>query len=129
MVLECNDAMLERIGSNLDELAGIKKNPQTIVVESCISSHPAGSKAGSWNFKGNDARPMAARLITAKNIARPQIKFKIPVDNSAVTPFVPNLKYKPNSLKPLSLLPEYDDEGIIIRCVKYKKKNILPFNS
>jgi len=35
------------------------------------------------------------------------------VDNSAHNPFVPRLKEKPNSLKPLALLPEYDDAGNI----------------
>ncbi|CAD6992966.1 unnamed protein product [Ceratitis capitata] len=116
MLLECNDAMMERLNSNLDDLAGIKKNPQTIVVESHINIESGnriavGSGAGSWNLKKNEASPIAARLITAKNIARPQIKFKVAVDNSAQTPFIPRLKDKPNSLKPLAILPEYDESG------------------
>ncbi|XP_005175610.2 exosome component 10 [Musca domestica] len=116
MLLECNDAMFERLQINLDELAGIKKPPQTIVVESQISSTPTpGKGAGSWNLKNNEASPsFAARLITAKNIARPQVKFQIPVDNSPDKPFMPRLKEKPNSLKPLTILPEYDDAGNIV---------------
>ncbi|XP_017481740.1 PREDICTED: exosome component 10 [Rhagoletis zephyria] len=118
MLLECNDAIMERLNSNLDELAGIKKNPQTIVVESHLnvaSGKPAsGSGAGSWNLKKNETSPVAARLITAKNIARPQLKFKVAVDNSALTPFIPRIKDKPNSLKPLAVLPEYDEHGNII---------------
>lgn len=51
--------------------------------------------------------------MTARNIIRPQINFKTPVDNSANTPFIPQLKYKPHSLKPLAILPEYDDDGNI----------------
>ncbi|XP_055850996.1 exosome component 10 [Episyrphus balteatus] len=114
MLLECNDAMLERINSNLDELAGIKKNPQTVVIESRLDSDSVGKGAGSWNTKNrNEPGPIRARLITAKNIARPQIKFKMIVDNSAKTPFIPNIKDKPNSLKPLAVLPEYDEAGNI----------------
>lgn len=52
-------------------------------------------------------------MLTARNIIRPQINFKTPIDNSANTPFVPQLKYKPHSLKPLAILPEYDDDGNI----------------
>uniref|UniRef100_A0A0K8US75 Exosome complex component 10 homolog n=1 Tax=Bactrocera latifrons TaxID=174628 RepID=A0A0K8US75_BACLA len=117
MLLECNDAIMERLNSNLDELAGIKKNPQTIVVESHLNIPnnipKSGSGAGSWNLKKNEQSPLAARLITAKNIARPQLKFKVVVDNSALTPFVPRIKDKPNSLKPLAVLPEYDESGNI----------------
>ncbi|XP_011189712.2 exosome component 10 [Zeugodacus cucurbitae] len=117
MLLECNDTIMERLNSNLDELAGIKKNPQTIVVESHLNiannTPKSGSGAGSWNLKKNEQSPLAARLITAKNIARPQMKFKVPVDNSALTPFVPRIKDKPNSLKPLAVLPEYDESGNI----------------
>lgn len=55
-----------------------------------------------------------SRLLTARNIIRPQINFKTPVDNNANTPFIPQLKYKPHSLKPLAILPEYDDDGNIV---------------
>lgn len=48
------------------------------------------------------ARPKIFRRVKEK----PQLKFKHPPDNS-LSPFVPKLKYKPNSLKPLSILPEY----------------------
>lgn len=56
---------------------------------------------------------MHFRLLTAKNIIRPQINFKIPVDNSAKTPFEPRLKYKPHSIKPLAILAEYAEDGSI----------------
>lgn len=51
--------------------------------------------------------------MTARNINRPQINFKTPVDNSINTPFIPRLTYKPHSVKPLAILPEYDDDGNI----------------
>ena len=38
----------------------------------------------------------------AKNIQRPQLKFKDKVDNSN-TPFIPIIKRKPNALRPLEI--------------------------
>ncbi|KNC29695.1 hypothetical protein FF38_05071 [Lucilia cuprina] len=134
MLLECNDVMFERLQSNLDELAGIKKNPQTIVVESRLNSISTtatpGKGAGSWNLKNNDSSPtIAARLITAKNIARPQVKFQIPVDNSAETPFVPKIKDKPNSLKPLAILPEYDEHGNVVSYLHPYEYELMKFEA
>nr|CAD7201924.1 unnamed protein product [Timema douglasi] len=50
------------------------------------------------------------RLLTAKNIERPQVKFKDRLDNSS-TPFEPRIKDKPNALKPLSILLEMTEDG------------------
>lgn len=41
---------------------------------------------------------------------KPQVKFKTPVDNSLAA-FIPKLKDKPNSIKPLSILPEYNSKN------------------
>ncbi|KAM7364737.1 exosome component Rrp6 [Cochliomyia hominivorax] len=128
MLLECNDVMFERLQTNLDELAGIKKNPETVVVESRLNSLTPGKGAGSWNLKKNESSPtIAARLITAKNIARPQVKFQIPVDNSADTPFVPKIKDKPNSLKPLAVLPEYDEAGNVVSYIHPYEYELMKF--
>jgi len=129
MVQECNDILFERITTNLDIKSGLRRNPQQVVeaqvdvMSGSTSAEPAVAspqtqetpKAGSWNrTTGTPQRNMvSARLFTAKNIVRPQTQFKEPVDNSAHNPFVPRLKEKPNSLKPLALLPEYDDAGNI----------------
>lgn len=40
------------------------------------------------------------RLLHAKNVARPQLKFKEKVDNSN-TPFIPKIFVKPNAVKAL----------------------------
>lgn len=61
-----------------------------------------------WNFFF-----FFSRLLAARNIQRPQVCFKTPVDNSNKTPFEPRIKYKPNSIKPLAVLPEYDADGNI----------------
>ncbi|KAH8383565.1 hypothetical protein KR009_009318, partial [Drosophila setifemur] len=128
MVQECNDILFERITTNLDVKAGLRRNPHQVLeaqVDVMSSSSPMETatlaqaqdtpKAGSWNrTSGIPQRSIvSARLFTAKNIVRPQMQFKEPVDNSAQNPFVPRLKEKPNSLKPLALLPEYDDAGNI----------------
>ena len=42
------------------------------------------------------------RFLMAKNIQRPQLRFKDKIDNSN-TPFVPVIKRKPNALRPLEM--------------------------
>lgn len=117
--MECNDVMLERVSSNLDILAGIRKQfADTIVVETEIKSTPEQHKLsnGSWNQNRKiltATRGQTAKLLTARNIVRPQINFKVPVDNSAANPFEPRLKYKPHSVKPLAILAEYAEDGSI----------------
>lgn len=118
LMLECNDVMLERINSNLDILAGIRQNNETILIETEIKTTPVNQKqsSGSWNENRKiltASRGRTAKLLTAKNITRPQISFKIPVDNSTSTPFEPRLTYKPNSIKPLAILAEYAEDGTI----------------
>lgn len=54
LLLECNDVMLERINSNLDVLAGIRKNNEPIIVEAEINTTPVvpnrgDGSGGSWN--------------------------------------------------------------------------------
>lgn len=51
LMLECNDIVLERVNSNLDILAGIRVNPETILIESEIKSPIIEHKtlSGSWN--------------------------------------------------------------------------------
>lgn len=113
---ECNDTMLERINSNLDEMSGMRKQtPAVLVTEVKASPMPQKYQLSS-SVNHNDrcmTAPQTAKLITAKNIVRPQINFTVPVDNSN-NPFMPRLKDKPNSLKPLAILPEYDDDKNII---------------
>ncbi|XP_055522588.1 exosome component 10 [Wyeomyia smithii] len=122
LMQEFNDSILERINSNLDELAGIKKKHETVLVQSEIQlpAEPRHRVSGSWNNANSGSNKTApasavkATLITATNIARPQVNFKVPVDNAALNPFVPKINDKPNSLKPLAVLPEYDEAGNVI---------------
>jgi len=52
-------------------------------------------------------------LVHGRNIERPQIKFKIKVDNRPV-PFKPLLTTKPNSKVPLDLCLETNEDGIML---------------
>uniref|UniRef100_A0A182NG92 Exosome complex component 10 homolog n=1 Tax=Anopheles dirus TaxID=7168 RepID=A0A182NG92_9DIPT len=115
MIHDFNDNILERIHSNLDEMAGIRKQAPTVLVQSevQVAAVPRYRLSGAWNEQQTrDA--IKATLITGTNIARPQVKFKVPIDNSRLNPFVPKIRDKPNSRKPLAVLPEYDEEGNIV---------------
>uniref|UniRef100_A0A8C8VKJ9 Exosome complex component 10 n=1 Tax=Pelusios castaneus TaxID=367368 RepID=A0A8C8VKJ9_9SAUR len=100
LLVDSNDVILERVGILLDEAAGVNKNQQPIL--------PAGMQLpktviSSWNRKSgesNRTKSETFRLLHAKNITRPQFKFREKIDNSN-TPFVPKLFVKPNALKPL----------------------------
>uniref|UniRef100_A0A336LL95 Exosome complex component 10 homolog n=1 Tax=Culicoides sonorensis TaxID=179676 RepID=A0A336LL95_CULSO len=116
LLQECNDVMLERVNNNLDDLLGIRKSPETIVVQE--EFRPVERKQtqlnGSWNrAAAKSVGVQSARLLTARNIQRPQASFKTPVDNST-NAWCPRIKYKPNSIKPLAILAEYDENNRII---------------
>lgn len=50
------------------------------------------------------------KLLAGKHVARPQMNFRDRIDNSS-NPFMPQLKDKPHSKKPISILIEYEDDG------------------
>lgn len=66
----------------------------TVLHTSRLCFHPSHQGSGS----GSSSEMF--RLLQAKNVARPQLKFKEKVDNSN-TPFIPKIFIKPNALKPL----------------------------
>ncbi|EDV93320.1 exosome component 10 [Drosophila grimshawi] len=148
LVQECNDILFERITTNLDIKSGQRRGNQQMVVETqvdvqsaskatptatTITNESATPRAGSWNrisssTMGTPSRSMvSARLFTAPNIMRPQMRFKVPVDNSATNPFQPRLTEKPNSLKPLALLPEYDEADNIVSFLHPYEFELLKF--
>ncbi|EDW14462.1 exosome component 10 [Drosophila mojavensis] len=144
MVQEYNDILFERITTNLDIRSGLRRGNQPVVVETQVdvqstsrAAKPStvtkeSPRAGSWNrcstTPGTPTRnTVSARLFTAQNIMRPQMQFKVPVDNSAQNPFRPRLTEKPNSLKPLALLPEYDDTGNVVSFLHPYEFELLKF--
>ena len=52
----------------------------------------------------------AIKLLASKHVSRPQLNFRDRIDNSS-NPFMPQLKDKPHSKKPISILIEYEDDG------------------
>ncbi|MEQ2206931.1 hypothetical protein XENOCAPTIV_004916, partial [Xenoophorus captivus] len=86
-------------GILLDEADGVNRSQKPIMP---AGFQPPKIVVSSWNRKGSSSgsRSETFRLLHAKNVARPQLKFKEKVDNSN-TPFVPKIFIKPNALKPL----------------------------
>lgn len=102
-LVDANDIMLENVGSLLDEASGLKKNDKPILPPSMKQSSPIVS---SWNKRQGESggnRQSTYKLLMAKNIERPQLKWLDKIDNCN-TPFMPYLKRKPNAVKEL----EYD---------------------
>uniref|UniRef100_K9IP66 Exosome complex component 10 n=1 Tax=Desmodus rotundus TaxID=9430 RepID=K9IP66_DESRO len=101
LLVDTNDVILERVGILLDEASGVNKNQQPVL--------PAGLQVpktivSSWNRKAGEyskkTKSETFRLLHAKNIIRPQLKFREKIDNSN-TPFRPKIFVKPNAQKPL----------------------------
>ncbi|XP_054653753.1 exosome component 10 isoform X1 [Dunckerocampus dactyliophorus] len=99
LVVDSNDVILEKVGILLDEADGVNRSQQPVMP---AGFQPPKIVVSSWNRKGSSSgsRAETFRLLHAKNIPRPQLKFKEKVDNSN-TPFIPKIFIKPNALKPL----------------------------
>ncbi|KAJ8257617.1 hypothetical protein GJAV_G00187740 [Gymnothorax javanicus] len=101
MVVDSNDVILEKVGILLDEASGLNRTQQPILP---AGIQPPKTIVSSWNRKGRhsgrEGSSETFRLLHAKNIQRPQLKFQEKVDNSN-TPFVPRIFIKPNAIKPL----------------------------
>ncbi|CAN7986364.1 unnamed protein product [Ixodes hexagonus] len=105
LLTDVNDMVLERVGNHLDEADGIKKKPEDVVVMTVSASRPIHT---SWNKKlSKDAKSSQFHLMAARNVVRPQLTFREKVDNSH-SPFVPIIRYKPHSIRPLAVLLEND---------------------
>ncbi|XP_077459432.1 exosome complex component 10 [Stigmatopora argus] len=99
LVVDSNDVILEKVGILLDEADGVNRSQQPVMP---TGYQPPKIVVSSWNRKGSGSggRSETFRLLQAKNIQRPQMKFKDKIDNSN-TPFIPKIFIKPNALKPL----------------------------
>ncbi|XP_030371136.1 exosome component 10 [Scaptodrosophila lebanonensis] len=134
VMLETQVSVLNTAAASPSAVSGAKENGAPgAKVDAALpeqTTNVAGTpRAGSWNRTLNNTPRgvVSARLFAAKNIMRPQMQFKVPVDNSSTTPFVPRLREKPNSLKPLALLPEYDDAGNIASYLHPYEFELLKF--
>ncbi|KAK2840841.1 hypothetical protein Q7C36_012420 [Tachysurus vachellii] len=96
-VVDANDVILEKVGILLDEASGVTRSQPVMPA----GYQPPKIVVSSWNRKGGDRSAETFRLLHAKNVQRPQLKFKDKVDNSN-TPFISRIFIKPNALKPLA---------------------------
>uniref|UniRef100_A0A673K081 Exosome complex component 10 n=1 Tax=Sinocyclocheilus rhinocerous TaxID=307959 RepID=A0A673K081_9TELE len=95
LVVDSNDAVLEKVGILLDEASGVSRTQQPVMP---AGYQPPKIVVSSWNRRVSFSETF--HLLHAKNIQRPQLKFKDKVDNSN-TPFVSKIFIKPNAVKPL----------------------------
>lgn len=122
MLIEANDNILEKVALDIDEMNGIKKSTHgSIEIQAVSAQLPVN---GSWNqlskakfsvtsidnVKNSNSSLNSIRLLTAKNIVRPQTYFKDKVDNSN-NPWIPRITEKPNSIKPLAIFLEESEFG------------------
>ncbi|KAM3872398.1 spermidine synthase [Diretmus argenteus] len=99
LVVDSNDIVLERVGILLDEAGGVNRSQKPVMP---AGFQPPKIVVSSWNRQGSHSGRGSEtfKLLHAKNIIRPQLKFKEKVDNSN-TPFIPKIFVKPNAIKPL----------------------------
>ncbi|XP_015779420.1 PREDICTED: exosome component 10-like [Acropora digitifera] len=114
-LVEANDTILECVDTSLDEAAGLNKSNKTANVTIAGAPGLQGTPlVSSWNRHKNYATGKTEntyRFLMAKNIQRPQLKFKDSIDNSN-TPFIPIIKSKPNALKPLQTTTSIESKGV-----------------
>ncbi|KAG0276068.1 exosome nuclease subunit [Linnemannia exigua] len=84
IVVDVVDNMLEKVDVVMDEMKAPRKKGGAAIAQSAPVI--ALAKTNKLEYK----------LIHAQNIARPQLRFPDPVDNSS-TPFVRKITYKPNA--------------------------------
>uniref|UniRef100_A0A8W8J1W6 HRDC domain-containing protein n=1 Tax=Magallana gigas TaxID=29159 RepID=A0A8W8J1W6_MAGGI len=100
VLMDANDHILEKVGSFLDESAGLKKKEENLIIATATPKAKLTSTA-SWNKKSSGSPSISEyKLLTARNIQRPQVKFRDKIDNEN-RPFVPRITEKPNALKSL----------------------------
>lgn len=112
-------------GASMDEAEGLFTKSEMVVVDKglAVTSLKAPGTWGKRKLNAEDesedsknkAPDISNRIIKKANFRfrvteKPQLKFSKSIDNTT-SPFVPKLKEKPNSIKPLSILPEYNSKN------------------
>ena len=78
-------------------------------------------EVGNDHLKKKRAR-LSGQAIVRDNVGtskKPQESFKIPVDNSSSTIFIPKLSTKPNAMKPLAILLDTEHERLVYFSVSH----------
>ncbi|KAG0238407.1 exosome nuclease subunit [Actinomortierella wolfii] len=89
IITEVVDNLLEKVDVGIDEIKNPNKKKNALPKSAPII---ATAKTDKLDFK----------LMHAQGIARPQLRFPDPVDNSSSTPFLRKITYKPNAKVDLS---------------------------
>lgn len=107
-IIDSNDRSLDRVNCNLLEMDGRKRNPLTIKPPVNQVKVPSGG----WHDRQTPSQPSKDEVVlcVSTGTIRPQVLFKDKIDNSN-SPWIPRIKEKPNSLKPLSILLEINEQG------------------
>ncbi|KAK0437138.1 ribonuclease H-like domain-containing protein [Desarmillaria tabescens] len=92
LIVDRMDQLLERVDTSLDEYQGKTKPP-------AIAINPSVGLSSIKQKKKSSGQP-APVIQHAANLAKPQLKFKVLVDNSN-TPWYPRLKHKYHAKFPL----------------------------
>lgn len=150
LLLDFNDRLFERMQDHLDVLEGIKKPPEVVsdAAQENVSNNsnqtnitqgnnlsgnqhqrtvPTNKNWSAYSYVRKPQNKLSSHLIKARYIEKPQTKFSTPVDNS-YEPFIPGLKEKPNSLKPLAILPEYNKKGKVVSYLHPYEFELLKFD-
>lgn len=130
IICDLNDLLLDRASNWMDEAEGLKKKDNELIIatlskkvaSSCQSINPSTSRASSTQSTPTKASEeiRTYQLLAAKIVQRPQVTFKDKIDNRLSAPFIPIIKEKPNSIKPLAILPETMSDGRICYCHPYE---------
>ncbi|KAF9199678.1 exosome nuclease subunit [Haplosporangium sp. Z 27] len=99
IITDIVDNMLEKVDVALDEMRNPRKKGPALPQSAPVVALAKNNK-------------LEYRLIHAQNIARPQLRFPDPVDNSSA-PFIRKIKYKPNAKVDLNYTMERtSNEGL-----------------
>ncbi|CAG2116164.1 unnamed protein product [Medioppia subpectinata] len=114
LITELNDNIFDKIGNYLDEALGLKQKEADLVLATVGADNKTSVNScttSSWNRHIIRAkRGVNCKLLSAKVVERSQMRFKDKIDNSN-HPFVPIIKEKANSIRPLAILPEKTELG------------------
>ncbi|KAI7869011.1 ribonuclease H-like domain-containing protein [Spinellus fusiger] len=121
-IIDVMDGLFEKADVCLDELRGHSRRTESTLQQPALevtqlSQH---SNNGKLEYK----------FLHAKNIVRPQLKFKDRINNSATAPLERKIVYKPHALVPLDNTESMEmDSGTIVYSMphpyEYEVKNLV----
>ena len=137
VLIDANDHNFEQIGDNLDLAAGVKKDTSDLVVVNVArnklkkfgspTSKTSSPQKTTKNIENsNDKSSDVFRLLAAKIVERPQLKFPDKIDNGNGI-FIPKIKSKPNALRKLdeSLIRLEEGEGGYMNPYSYELQSLV----